>query len=106
MTSRIKCKECGAESMADGARLFCGKCYDDLFETLRLERRRFHRAAARWVDEMSILKEENIRLRQELIQLKKIDEEFEQELLSGLTYINEILKNFFMNVEDPERNLR
>jgi len=74
MTSRIKCKECGAESMADGARLFCGKCYDDLFETLRLERRRFHRAAARWVDEMSNLEEENVRLRQELARLQKIEE--------------------------------
>ena len=70
MTSRIKCKECGAESMADGAKLACGKCFDDLGETLRLERRRFHRAAARWVDEMGILEEENVRLRQELEAVK------------------------------------
>ena len=43
-------------------------------ETLRLERRRFHRAAARWVDEMSSLEEENVRLRQEIVRLQKIEE--------------------------------
>lgn len=28
MTDRIRCADCGAESYADGARLYCGKCYD------------------------------------------------------------------------------
>ena len=56
--------------MADGAQLACWFCYGTLEETLRLERRRFHRAAARWVDEMGILEEENVRLRQELEAVK------------------------------------
>ena len=43
-------------------------------ETLRLERRRSHRAAARWVDEMSSLEEENVRLRGEITRLQKIEE--------------------------------
>ena len=30
MSDRIKCKECGAESHADGATLVCGCCYDKL----------------------------------------------------------------------------
>ena len=30
MTSRIVCKNCGAESFADGASLACWKCYTNL----------------------------------------------------------------------------
>jgi len=34
MTSRIKCRKCGAESYADGATLFCRRCFDELLEVV------------------------------------------------------------------------
>ena len=93
MTSRIKCKECDAESMADGAQLACWFCYDTLEETLKLERRRFHRAAARWVDEMSSLEEENVRLRQEIARLQKIEEAAkEYQLTKNITWRLELFR--------------
>lgn len=30
MTSRIRCANCGGESFADGATLYCASCYDNL----------------------------------------------------------------------------
>jgi len=77
----LRCPDCFDRECREGGVLLIWDCKImregadiNVEETLKPERRRFHRAAARWADEMSSLEEENVRLRQEIVRLQKIEE--------------------------------